>query len=364
MHPAASTRARRQAPSCVMSHKGDDEGAVWQDKEVRFDVNTAGLNPRSGEVVFDSVSPVEDTKGNAGKAGRLTLTGLRFTWYLLKSTKVNLSLGLGCVLSVNTTNTKSYLLKGGGESIVVLTRFNNSRFEFVFSTEADKTRKLLTTMQELVRAYQATRLYREVKLRGAIFAEKQQLRMLEDEEIHSKTNGVWNVSGETGNLGTFVITNVKVVWFANLAPTFNVSIPFIQIRNLRIKNSKFGTALVLDVHRQGGGFVLGFRLDPVEKLRQLYNEIGSLWTAYTSRPNFGVKIVDVSESHPEEIHLPALQGDDDIEILQTIDNQDAFVAYYADDYKGNNRVPEYNETLGLAMEPLKEGYTIEQLWDI
>jgi len=26
--------------------------------------------------------------------------------------------------------------------------------------------------------------------------------------------------------------------------------------------------------------------------------------------------------------------------------------------------PEYNKTLGLAMEPLKEGYTIDQLWDI
>ena len=193
---------------------------------------------------------MEDHKGNNGAPGRLTLTNLRFTWYLAKSSKVNLSIGLGCVISVTTTKTKSYLLKGEGNSLVVLTRFNNSRFEFVFTTESDKTKRVLDTLQGLLRAYQGSRLYREVKLRGVIFADKQKLRLLEDEEVHSKTNGVWNLSGEAGNLGTFVITNVRVVWYANLAPAFNVSIPFIQIKNIRVKNSKFGTALVLDIYRQ------------------------------------------------------------------------------------------------------------------
>ena len=76
----------------------------------------------------------------------------------------------------------------------------------------------------------------------------------------------------------------------------------------------------------------------------------------------GVKLP--RETQPEAIQLPVLEGDDDVEILQNMDNQDAFVAYYADDYKGNNRKPVYNATLGLAMEPLKEGYTIEQLWEV
>lgn len=32
-----------------------------------------------------------------------------------------------------------------------------------------------------------------------------------------------------GNLGTFFITNVRVVWHANLNEAFNVSIPYLQI---------------------------------------------------------------------------------------------------------------------------------------
>ena len=340
----------------------DEQSILWQNKEVRFDCVTSLLNPRGGEVVLKKLKPVEDTKGNAGKKGYLVLTNLRLIWYLNKrNMRVNLSIGLGCIMNISTTNTKSFLLKGEGQCIVLMTRFNGSKFEFLFTTQPAETANALNMLQTLLKEYQTTRMYREVKLRGAIFNDKN-LIMLQDEEVHSKTNGVWNLSGDTGNLGTFIITNIRIVWFANLAMNFNVSIPYIQIRNLRIKNSKFGTALVLDVHRAGGGFVLGFRLDPKEKLKQLYNELGSLWTAYSSRPNLGVKLDMTAEA--EQLQLPQFQNDDDIEILQTIDNQDAFVAYYADDYKGDNMKPEYNKTLGLAMEPLKEGYTIDQLWDI
>ena len=82
------------------------------------------------------------------------------------------------------------------------------------------------------------------------------------------------------------------------------------------------------------------------------------------RHAFPKRVKLLAEEQPEEIRLPVLEGDDDVEILQSIDNQDAFVAYYAEDSKGANRRPEYNKELGLAMEPLKDGYTYEQLWDI
>jgi len=32
-----------------------------------------------------------------------------------------------------------------------------------------------------------------------------------------------------GNLGTFFITNVRIVWHANMNESFNVSIPYLQI---------------------------------------------------------------------------------------------------------------------------------------
>jgi hypothetical protein len=37
------------------------------------------------------------------------------------------------------------------------------------------------------------------------------------------------LSSEQGNLGTCFVTNVRVVWFANLAENFNVSIPYLQM---------------------------------------------------------------------------------------------------------------------------------------
>ena len=45
------------------------------------------------------------------------------------------------------------------------------------------------------------------------------------------------------------------------------SIPYLQMKSIRIRDSKFGLALVLETSQQSGGYVLGFRIDPVEKLQ-------------------------------------------------------------------------------------------------
>jgi hypothetical protein len=34
-----------------------------------------------------------------------------------------------------------------------------------------------------------------------------------------------------GNLGTFFITNVRLVWHANMNESFNISIPYLQMVN-------------------------------------------------------------------------------------------------------------------------------------
>ena len=72
-----------------------------------------------------------------------------------------------------------------------------------------------------------------------------------------QVNGVWNLSSEQGNLGTFFVTNVRLVWHANLVETFNVSIPYMQIVSVRVRESKFGQALVIETHPTSGGYTLG-----------------------------------------------------------------------------------------------------------
>ncbi len=80
----------------------------------------------------------------------------------------------------------------------------------------------------LNRAYDTSKLYRDLRLRGSIVRDGD-LIMLPLEELYSKTNGVWNLSSDQGNLGTFFMTNVRLVWHATLASNFNVSVPYMQI---------------------------------------------------------------------------------------------------------------------------------------
>lgn len=60
------------------------------------------------------------------------------------------------------------------------------------------------------------------------------------------------------------------------------------------------------------------------------------------------------------------QKSDDVEIEQSEEHSDAFAAYYAYDNDENTSVqpPVYSEELGLAIEKLKDGYQLKNLWDI
>lgn len=57
---------------------------------------------------------------------------------------------------------------------------------------------------------------------------------------------------------------------------------------VKIRDSKFGVAMVLETIQSSGGFVLGFRVDPVEKLKDIVQEIHSLYQVYQTSPIFGV----------------------------------------------------------------------------
>ena len=58
---------------------------------------------------------------------------------------------------------------------------------------------------------------------------------------------------------------------------------------VKIRDSKFGVAMVVETLATCGGFVLGFRVDPVEKLKDIVQEIHSLHRVYTASPIFGVE---------------------------------------------------------------------------
>ncbi len=58
-------------------------------------------------------------------------------------------------------------------------------------------------------------------------------------QVFTRMDGVWNLSSDQGNLGVLITTSLRMVWFAQLAENFNVSVPYSQ--------------MVRDEERGGGG---------------------------------------------------------------------------------------------------------------
>merc|ERR1719161_1688108 len=243
----------------------------------------------------------------------MIVTNLRLMWTSAKSARTNLSIGLNCItgVSIRLVNSK---LRGNSQAMFVMTRFNSTRFEFIFTSLVKNSPRLFTTVQAVFKSYESTKLYRDLKLRGAIIKDKE-LVMLPNEQVYDKIAGIWNLSSDQGNLGVFFITNVRVVWFASLAENFNVSIPYLQIKNISVRNSKFGQAMVIETTASSGGYILGFRADPVDHLEEVYTQINNLWKVFSTTPIFGVDFsVEEKQAEPKEAQVP--RTEDDVQIVE------------------------------------------------
>lgn len=306
---------------------------------------------------------MEDTKGNNGEKGSLAITNLRLVWICHRNSRINLSIGYSAVQAINIKTANSRL-RGNTQALYVMTKYNNARFEFVFTNLVRQSPRLFTTVQAVYRAYDTSRLFRDLKLRGAIIKEKN-LILLPNEQMYNKVSGVWNLSSDQGNLGTFFITNVRLVWHANLAENFNVSIPYLQMKVVRVRESKFGPALVVETSQRCGGYILGFRVDPAEQLQQVFQEVQSLHRIFATTPIFGVDFSTEDKAAPiEQLTVPRTQ--DDVEIVDTDEvAHDASAAYFADGAKrAADREVVLSPELGLAIERLPDGFSAKSLWSV
>lgn len=59
-----------------------------------------------------------------------------------------------------------------------------------------------------------------------------QLKVLPHEQVYNTVSGIWNLSSDQGNLGTFIVSNIRLVWFADINESFNISLPYMQIGNV------------------------------------------------------------------------------------------------------------------------------------
>ncbi len=237
-------------------------------------------------------------------------------------------------------------------------------FEFVFTSLVKNSPRLFTTVQTVMKAYETSKLYRDLKLRGSIVKDGD-LVLLPREQVFDKISGVWNLSSEQGNLGAFFITNIRIVWHCSLASNFNVSLPYLQIKMVRIRDSKFGKALVLETFAKSGGYILGFRVDPADTLSNIHKQILSFHQLFSSNPDFGVDFTFEDEMlSTKQLLQPKIE--EDIEIINEQEDSHAMAAYYAEgaDEEGFTNEVVYDESIGLAVESLKDGLSLDQLWRI
>lgn len=140
-------------------------------------------------------------------------------------------------------------IRGNTEALYMLTTTPKQRFEFIFTDLVVGNVKHFTSIFEIYKMYQSTLMYRELKLRSAILTEGQ-LNILPQEQLYNRLNGIYNLSSDQGNIGTFIVTNVRLVWFADSNASFNISMPYIQMAvvSIWIEGFPFGflNKIILD----------------------------------------------------------------------------------------------------------------------
>jgi len=91
------------------------------------------LAMHAGEHIVDSMNLVEDTKGNNVDRGSLIIPNLRLIWFCDSDKHINLTIGYDCVISNEIKETNSKLKGGKSQSLNMKTKYQNSRYEFVFT---------------------------------------------------------------------------------------------------------------------------------------------------------------------------------------------------------------------------------------
>lgn len=333
----------------------------WQERELRFDITAAEYALRPGEFIIDTLDGVEDTKGNNGEKGMLCVTNVRLLWHCEREPKVNLSIGYDCFAKMEIKETKSRI-KGLTQGMFITCIYNDNNFFFTFTYLVHESPRLFTTVSAVWKAHASSKVYRELRLRTAIIQDDE-LVLLPNEQINNKVSGIWNLSTDSGTLGSLYITSVRIVWFAHLAENFNVSIPHVQITNVKCRDTRFGAAFVIETSPYAGNFILGFRADPPERVIELYKEVSALWRLHSASPDLGVTFeLEQAPSTLDENTIKRVV--DGLDVVQEVAT-DAFAAYFADDgMKTGDRKPVYDATLGLAVEKPRNNTSLATLWAV
>ncbi|KAG9508818.1 Bardet-Biedl syndrome 5 protein-like protein, partial [Fragariocoptes setiger] len=387
------------------------QGYLWQERSLRFDLSQKDLALIRGEKAIGSLYPIEDIKGNLGQPGVLTVTNLRIIWQSVRQRKVSISVGLGTIVNAfpHTIRSRVTFASDLGshasncKTICFLSMYDSVRYEFIFDefiTPSSQTKesssrsqiKILTGMTDNKKvtpcdlvikvwdAYRRTTIFRTTKQRIAclIAQHNNSVNLLESESIYSKHGNVVNYHQRTSTMGAFVVTNVRLIWYALVDTRVNISLPYLAIRIVRIEDTKSGPVLVVKTNEK-----FRFKIEPTPKLELIHQELKHLHTIHITRPCFGPEVM------PECVELMKnieTNSSDNTSSLNTsvdpansisqatamdaqfpVDLSNEFAiarAYQMEQSVHFDEKPIFVESFGLAMERIRGGRTLEDVWKI
>jgi hypothetical protein len=108
-------------------------------------------------------------------------------------------------------------------------------------------------------------------------------------------------------------------------------------------------------------------VDPQEKAVDVFKEISSIYQIYFTTPVFGVDFTVESENATNVNDVIQPKAQEDLELIDEHEDTHAIAAFYSqtgtdDDAKFENIF--FDPNLGLAMEEMVNGLTLDNLWRV
>ena len=99
-------------------------------------------------------------------------------------------------------------------------------------------------------------------------------------------------------------------------------------------------------------------------LYPVLKEIQNFHSLFSKNPIFGIECtLEEKEKSLSERTVPAI-----VETVEIVDGEtgasDAYAAYFAEGSKERDREPTFHNQMGLAVEKLRDGITLEMLWKV
>ena len=279
-----------------------------QDREVAFvrSPQNSALVCGSGEEIFYAVPNVQDAKASlslTNDLGTLYVTSLRLLWVADKfDVRAGISIGMDTIQSIDVTSKI-----GGGfsrtESRLLLQidaqpkwgDYNHTVFEFTFVLRGCRDVRVFHNISAVRERYLATRLFRDLKLRGNIFCMKvRKPRLLDGETVYSCTGAVSTRSGQRQDRGSLYITSVRTIWLSGMRAHYvNLSAPHILLESVRLHRPSKLMGLTFSMGGCGGStpaksFI--FHFADVKSMAATHSTLLSVQNIHRTNPNYGVHI--------------------------------------------------------------------------